>query len=590
MRRSNEDFAKADFDVAGHQAMLAFLEEELSTKYDAMKRSPVEDESVKGETTKDERTKKATGWRRQFADQDQDAFICRKAGQLFDTLTRALQSGAMDVHSNAPPLPPPPNTANGRSPLDAWRHTPSGSRTPCYMVGRSRIQPPTRVRRIYFRANQARGQREVLSGSYLACISCPILLGDPQRSARQGVARNRRPSLIPQSSPADCKAYQSDVTPNLRFRPRRHTMPVLRQRHSRKIFSPSRGYKGSRPNCEVAGSELDNPKVRSNASAFTPTLPLMPYSPPPQRYATLQHATSPRGMAVLSMTHLYKAGQRYGLIKSAWKDMDFILENHVSFKGGRPGFQPIVAKPSERADTFEMAAIFRAALGVPTVDLNTAVRPRLPAISHLAWRKITHKSDLIDAMGETHRAVDRLDCTDRESINLVLAQLSDAESKGKNNGRKTTKHTLVDFLETYERHLAASKPLLRFDYIGFLDILSSNMHTSSLRHRPGPKNAAPCSPWNLWISCRGRPPKWSKGPNIKARRNSVRLCSRRSSAARSRIWTPLSRRRAVSPATACRGAVRAPTCAHACSRLMVDRRGGLELEQTGHENRLGMLS
>jgi len=200
-------------------------------------------------------------------------------------------------------------------------------------------------------------------------------------------------------------------------------------------------------------------------------------------------------MTVLSMAYLYKAGQRSGLIKSAWKDMDFIiLENHVSFKGGRPGFQPIVAKPSERADTFEMAAIFRAALGVRTVDLNTTVRPRIPAISHLAWRKITHKSDLIDAMEETHRAVDRLDCTDRESINLVLVQLSDAESKGKNNGRTTTKHNLVDFLETYERHLTASEPLLRFDYIGFLDILSLNMHTSSLRHRPGPKNAAPCSP------------------------------------------------------------------------------------------------
>lgn len=29
----------------------------------------------------------------------------------------------MDVNSNAPPLPPPPNTANGRSPLDAFGDT-----------------------------------------------------------------------------------------------------------------------------------------------------------------------------------------------------------------------------------------------------------------------------------------------------------------------------------------------------------------------------------------------------------------------------------------------------------------------------------
>ena len=30
-------------------------------------------------------------------------------------------------------------------------------------------------------------------------------------------------------------------------------------------------------------------------------------------------------MTVLSMAYLYKAGQRSGLIKSAWKDMDFII-------------------------------------------------------------------------------------------------------------------------------------------------------------------------------------------------------------------------------------------------------------------------
>jgi hypothetical protein len=98
------------------------------------------------------------------------------------------------------------------------------------------------------------------------------------------------------------------------------------------------------------------------------------------------------GLVVIPMAHLYKAGQKYGLIRSTWKDMDFILANHVTHKRDRRGTQPIVSKPSKSADAFGMAALFRAALGVPTVDLNKAVRPRLPELPNTAWRCITHQS------------------------------------------------------------------------------------------------------------------------------------------------------------------------------------------------------
>jgi hypothetical protein len=169
--------------------------------------------------------------------------------------------------------------------------------------------------------------------------------------------------------------------------------------------------------------------------------------------------------------------------------MDFILANHVSFKSGRKGTQPIVSKPSRRSDPFEMTALFRATLGVPTVDLDKALRPRLPEIPQSTWRWITHHSDLMRAMEETHIAVDHLNCTDREFINIVLRKLSDAESKSKNNGRTTTKYTLVESLETYAKHLTACEPLLKFDYVGFFDLSATHLHGFTVAHRPGLQNA-----------------------------------------------------------------------------------------------------
>jgi hypothetical protein len=86
------------------------------------------------------------------------------------------------------------------------------------------------------------------------------------------------------------------------------------------------------------------------------------------------------------------------------EDMDFILANHTSHKFRRRGNQPIVTELNKNADAFGMTTRFRAALGVPTVDLNTSTRPRLPAYPPTDWRCITYQSDLIQAMEEVSLA------------------------------------------------------------------------------------------------------------------------------------------------------------------------------------------
>jgi hypothetical protein len=86
------------------------------------------------------------------------------------------------------------------------------------------------------------------------------------------------------------------------------------------------------------------------------------------------------------------------------EDMDFILANHTSHKFRRSGNQPIVTELNKNADAFGMTTRFRAALGVPTVDLNKLTRPRLPAYPPTDWRCITYQSDLIQAMEEVSLA------------------------------------------------------------------------------------------------------------------------------------------------------------------------------------------
>jgi hypothetical protein len=104
-------------------------------------------------------------------------------------------------------------------------------------------------------------------------------------------------------------------------------------------------------------------------------------------------------------------------------------------------------------------------------------------------------------MGETQRGVDHLNSTDREFINIVLRTLSDAENKGKDKGRKTAKYTLVELLQTYNKHLTANEPILNFSYIDFIDLCAFEIRKLGILYHPrskGPMLEFP--PWDF-VDC-----------------------------------------------------------------------------------------
>jgi hypothetical protein len=508
MRHANEDFAKSNNEIANCQDMLAFLEGEMlvPTRDEMMERAHAKGETVKGKTKQDEHTQdenasKTMGKYKLFEVQVQEILLYREAGQLFETLTRALQRN-LELEKKAPMPPSSCNSVN-ESPLGVFGHT--------LLQLSYTIQQCALINPVVHSPNNNR------------------LSLDEFLSAMMNHAIHGKPSEVPIWLAAATQCYQDihDVLNGVmscgndaflsylhRIRPMAKRGQLIisadpandRPNGREKIFERlaseewSNAFDFTEYLGQVAGFENRYFTFKRSTASLAHFLPLYPccynfrvhYK---MQFHSIQFLGSSR--IVLSMAHLYKAGQEYGIIKSAWKDMDFVLANHVSYKPGRPGTQPIVATPRKRSDPFEMAALFRAALGVPTPDLDKAVRPRLPDIAN-SWRRITYQSDLMTAMEETQREVSHLKVSDREHVNIVLRKLSDAENKSNKKGRTTTKYTLVELLETCEKHLTAAEPILTFDYIGFIDICAQHLREFNDFYHRAVRRGAPPHELEIW--------------------------------------------------------------------------------------------
>jgi hypothetical protein len=496
MRHANEDFAKGNGDVATYQAMLAFLEEEMLVplKDETVNHVTAKHESTNEEATKDEKERKTTGRRGLFTSQDQDILLCREAGQFFESLTKAFRGEATDAVS-----------PGNESPLGGFGDTllklvPSIQQ----MAREDPATCPTKS-----------GYSHRLSADEFVSALMKLAIDDKYPQApiwlvAAGQIYMEIHTILHGKMSCGVEGFHSFVE---RIRPlakRGKTIAVDNPYRAQMAFYERLDHGGfaehfdlTKELAQIANSQCWNftfPKCTAIVAHFLPIYPCcLSYRIRfILQYHSMQYLSN--GMVVLTMAHLYRAGQKYGLIKSAWKDMDFILANHVAHKYGRTGNQPIVSKLNERADAFGTATLFRAALGVPTVDLNKPTRPRLPDYPNTEWRCITHQSDLIQAMVKVHRGVDHLNSSDREFVNIVLRRLSDAESKGKKKGRKGSSYTLVELLETYGKHLRANEPTLTFDYISFVDVCAYEIRKLGILYHPRSVKPFELLPWDF-VDC-----------------------------------------------------------------------------------------
>jgi len=485
MRHANEDFANGNSDVATYEAMLAFLEEEmlLPVKSEC---TPMDDKSTESDTMDHEDMRKTAGRRKSCAVQNRDMLLCREAGKLFEILTNAFRGGATDADFL------PPSCLLGMEP-------------PLGVFGDTLLKLVPAIQQCAGDTVDYKREHSLVFDEFLSALvnhaidsgfsQFPIWLVAAGQSYQEIYAvlngktsrgTQNLCSYLHQIRPLVEQAhwvFKQIPTSNLERR--HHNMWLLKIGDTQ--FSEQ--FDASKQLDQIAEARDWKFTSETSLAVLANFLPLYPCCINYRCHYFMQgigRQFLSDGMLVNVLAYLYKAGQRYGLVKTTWDDMEFILANHVTFTPGRPGTQPIVPKPSKRADPFQMVASLRTTLGYPPVNLDGATRPRLPLNGKgQRWRKLTHKSDLLHAMSETLYGVHHLQSTDREFINIVLRKLRDSESKGKNKGRSTTtKYTLVELLVTYEKHLTAEEPGLNFDYIGFFDDCCTDLQALSHLYRP----------------------------------------------------------------------------------------------------------
>jgi hypothetical protein len=508
MRHANDDFANDNGDVANYQAMVAFLEKEMLVAVDGetMQDESTNSGSMNGEPN--ENTRKTSGHRRCFTGPDLDSILCREAGQLFELLSDVFQTNG--------------EAASLLSSCNLEFELPLGA------FGDTLLKLAWTIKQLaidYAAISPTEGKHYRLSrDEFLSALINYALKSEYSQAPMWLVAAGQCYKDIYDilSGERSCgaeafcsylhrvrpRAKRAKMVQSLRPNPGSKKAKAMEHVTRQKVFnllageSLSIAFDASRHLAQIAEYEDWNFNYLASSAALAQFLPVYPcvfnfrihYE---MSFYSLQFLGV---FIVLSMAHLSKAGQEYGLIKSDWKDMDFILANHVSFNTKLKGSKPIVQKLSRRSDPFEMVALFRAGIGVPTVDLDKPVRPRLPELPMASTRGVTYQSDLMKAMRDTEGEVVHLGVSDREHVNLVLRKLSDLENKGKNKGRTTTKYTLVELLETYEKHFAAAEPLLTFDYIGFIDLCSEQSHDLCAHHPIGRTNA-PMPPIPDFVDC-----------------------------------------------------------------------------------------
>jgi hypothetical protein len=396
MRHANEDFAIGHGDVASYQDMIKFLEEEelIPRKSEALNCVSMDGEFLEGETTKGDHTMGRRGF---CAFQDQNMFLCREAGQRFDNLTKAFRGSTTDAASNAPLLQPSSYAPGNDSPLGVFGGT-------LLKLVPSILQMACKDKFTHH-AKGEQNHRISVDEFLSALMKLAISAKYPQAPiwlVAAGQSYTDIHTILGGEMSCGTEYYQSYLH---RIRPLAKRGKTLTSdnpddppyKFYEKVDDEAfcRHWEITQELAQVAKAQDWNFTFPKSTAVLAHFLPLYPCCLSYRlRYYMQYHSMKclSFGLVVIPMAHLYKAGQKYGLIKSTWKDMDLILANHVTHKRNRRGTQPIVSKPSKSADAFRMAALFRAALGVPTVDLNKAVRPRLPELPNTAWRCITHQS------------------------------------------------------------------------------------------------------------------------------------------------------------------------------------------------------
>ncbi|KAF7198490.1 hypothetical protein HII31_00229 [Pseudocercospora fuligena] len=156
---------------------------------------------------------------------------------------------------------------------------------------------------------------------------------------------------------------------------------------------------------------------------------------------------------ILCLAHIYTACRRYGLLRSTWSDMEFVIAQHKSTA-------PLVMKPND-TDPFTHVKHFLLALGIPITQFSRGKIPNLPPIETVAKNlksaaRPTTTSPYLILLKKLKSESGKTYFKRGEYIETVLTRLSQQDNPSP-----------VNLLRTFKSHLIKDEPHINFDYLGF---------------------------------------------------------------------------------------------------------------------------
>lgn len=192
-----------------------------------------------------------------------------------------------------------------------------------------------------------------------------------------------------------------------------------------------------------------------------------------------------QSLFLLSMAHLYKAAQQYGLISKVWDDMEFIFTNFAASQSNTKATIPIVTKVNANADAYAMARYFRMALGLPPAQCQRRGAANLHNYSpyKILNRRLRPKSALLQAILTVQSSSKNIE-REPDMVEVLLRAMMAEESKPRRT-KYNAKHTPASVLEYFEKHTKLMEQVLSFDYINFMLSCGYLLHVFDVKFRPG---------------------------------------------------------------------------------------------------------
>ncbi|KAK5119636.1 hypothetical protein LTR85_007465 [Meristemomyces frigidus] len=208
------------------------------------------------------------------------------------------------------------------------------------------------------------------------------------------------------------------------------------------------------------------------------------------------------GFVILCLAHFYKAARHYGLVTTAWHDMDFIIAQHS-------GKQAYVTKVNASADAQAMARHFQIALGQPASSFARSQKPKVPwpgfVVRHA--RKMTATSPFVIAFTAGVGTANELDFDRGEVVDVVLQSMtenaatvsgSDSKSPARSSPTSQQHYTPLQLLSTLKKNLIADEPQLNFDYFTYYQSCANLLQGVIEIVQVGVPAAARCPPNPLY--------------------------------------------------------------------------------------------